>query len=195
MSNPIIDISHYQTVTDWQKVKAAVSGVMIKATQGVGYVDPAFTSHVQGAKAAEIPFGFYHFASLNNAANPTGDAVAEARAFAAACRPHTPAMPLALDLETNPSNLTPAQVLTWVRAFFAELRELGMGNYVLYSYTPFLNQNLPANHMLGGIPLWLAAYTPQPKLPNGWNGYWMWQYTDGGTLPGITGNVDLNRMG
>lgn len=194
MSNPIIDISHYQTVTDWQKVKSAVGGVMIKATQGVGYVDPAFVSHVQGAKAAGVPFGFYHFASLNNATNPAADATAEAQAFAEACKPYMPAMPFALDLETNSSNLTPVQVLAWVRAFFAELQKQGIGNYVLYSYTPFLNQNLPPNHLLGSVRLWLAAYTPQPTLPNGWNGYWMWQYSDSGTIPGISGSVDLNRM-
>lgn len=195
MSNPVIDISHYQTVTDWSKVKAAVSGVMIKATQGVGYVDPTFVSHVQGAQTAGIPFGCYHFASLNNTADPAGDATAEAQAFAAACKPYTLTMPYALDIETNQSGLSQAQVSVWINAFFAELQNQGIRNCVIYSYTPFLNANLPFNHGFGNIPLWLAAYTATPQLPTGWTKYWMWQYTDQGSIPGITGSVDLNKMG
>lgn len=194
-ANPVIDISKYQTVSDWSKVKTAVAGVMIKATEGVGYVDPSFASHVQGAQAAGIPFGCYHFASLNDLSDPTGDATKEAQALAAACKPYKLSMPYALDLETNKSSLPPAGVLAWVNAFFAELQRLGINNYVLYSYTPFLDTNLPANHGLGNIPLWLAAYTPAPKLPKGWAKYWMWQYSSKGSIPGITGNVDLNKKG
>ena len=195
MANPTIDISKYQTVADWNKVKAAVSGVMIKATEGLGYVDPSFASHAKGAKTAGIPFGFYHFASLNDPADPTGDAVKEAQAFAAACKPYASTLPYALDLETNKSSLPRAKVLAWIQAFFGELQKQGITNYVLYSYTPFLNANLPVTHGLGNVRLWLAAYTAVPKLPKGWAKYWMWQYSSKGTIPGITGNVDLNKMG
>ncbi len=69
----------------------------------------------------------------------------------------------------------------------------GYNNYVLYSYAPFLNDHLPANHQLGNIPLWIAQYRNTLTLPTGWSTYWAWQYTDKGTVNGISSVVDLNK--
>jgi hypothetical protein len=45
-----------------------------------------------------------------------------------------------------------------------------------------------------GCPLWIAAYQDhEPTLPKPWTRYAVWQYTSNGTVPGIHGNVDLNR--
>ena len=66
---------------------------------------------------------------------------------------------------------------------------------MIYSFTPFLNANLPANHGLGTIPLWLAAYvsSPSPILPKGWNTYEIWQYSDQGQFKGKDGkNVTVD---
>lgn len=195
MSKPIIDISRHQTVTDWKAVAAAVEGIFIKATEGQGYVDPKFAKNAQAAQQLGIAKGFYHFASLNNTDNPAGDARAEAADFFNATKPYSVQLPYVLDLETNKSHLTPAQVVEWVEAFFGKLAELGITDVVLYSYTPFLDGNLPANHRLGKYRLWEAAYVnkPKPVLPKGWTTYWLWQYSSKGSIPGIKGNVDLNR--
>ena len=47
------------------------------------------------------------------------------------------------------------------------------------------------------IRLWIANYNnpPTPPLPVGWTKYFMWQYTDSGTIAGIKGNVDLSKLG
>ena len=44
---------------------------------------------------------------------------------------------------------------------------------------------------LDHYPVWYADYTSTPTLPGG---FAMWQYTDSGQVPGITGPVDLNLL-
>jgi hypothetical protein len=44
--------------------------------------------------------------------------------------------------------------------------------------------------------LWIAQYTsaPQPEWPTAtWPEYFLWQFTDQGDAPGVSGNVDCNR--
>lgn len=188
----IIDISKYQDKIDWKQVK--VDGVYIKATEGVGYIDPQFKSHVIGANAYNIPIGFYHFATLNST-DVIKDSAAEAKCFYEATKGFKVALPYVLDIERNDAKLNPADVLKWIQNFVLTLHLYGINDVVIYSYAPFLNDNLPKNHQLGQVlPLWLAAYTNKPKLPNGWDKAWLWQYSSDGKVDGITGNVDLNKQ-
>jgi lysozyme len=40
--------------------------------------------------------------------------------------------------------------------------------------------------------LWLAQYASTPTLPEGVDSYWLWQWTDKGTVPGINPPTDCN---
>ena len=51
---------------------------------------------------------------------------------------------------------------------------------------PVLNQT--------NFKLWLAQYSSVPLLPAGWTEYFLWQYTDKGTVPGVTPPVDCNTL-
>jgi len=193
-----IDTSHHNDVIDWKAVAKDPQGVSfayLKATEGTGYIDPKFYTNAQNAANAGLKIGFYHFATLNTD-NVVPDAKAEAAFFMAsiAKAPKTE-LPLVLDIETNKAGLDKEEVLVWINTFFAELEKAGFKDPVLYSYTPFLNSNLPPKHGLGNRRLWLAAYVNKqvPLLPNGWKDYWLWQYTAKGTIPGIKTTVDLNK--
>src|ERR1700741_281919 len=192
-----IDVSHYNGTVDWSKVAAnpeKIDFVYIKASEGVGYTDPTFTFNSSEAKKAGIKTGYYHFATLNTL-NDVPDAKAEADYFVSVIKTApAPDLPYALDIETNKVGLDKAQVLEWITTFLAEMKSAGYGNTLIYSYTPFLNANLPANHGLGNIRLWIAAYVsaPAPALPQGWSSYYIWQNSSKGTVSGITGNVDTN---
>lgn len=191
-----IDVSHHQGKIDWAKVKRAIPPtdfVYIKATEGVGYEDSAFARNVADCREHAIPFGCYHFASLNDQ-DVGRDARAEADCFHKALqKAYGYSMPPVLDIETNKSCLSPFQVEAWITAFVERMKVLGYQDVVLYSYTPFLDSNLPRAHKLGGMKLWVAAYTKQPKIPHGWIKYWLWQYTCTGTVDGIVGRVDQNK--
>jgi lysozyme len=193
-----IDVSHNNGVIDWAKVSKNTTKVdfaFIKATEGVGYTDSSFMLNANEAKKNGIKIGYYHFASLNTT-NNVADAKAEVNYFVSVIKKAPAAdLPLILDLETNKVGLDKTQVLEWINTFFSEMKKLGYDNLALYSYTPFLDSNLPPKHLLGTIKLWIAAYvnTATPKLPKGWKEYWIWQYSSKGTVLGIKGNVDLNK--
>lgn len=202
-----IDVSKYQFDIDWNKIQQpittfdppAIVFAYIKATEGVGYIDPYAQANATGAKGAGLKIGYYHFATLNNAANPVADAQSEAQAFLAAMA-KLPAhdLPPVLDIEKNVSNLTKQQVLDWIHSFYAELEKNGVTKYIIYSYKYFLDPNLPANHGLGNIPLWLANYSKvtAPPLPIGWSSYAIWQYRSDGQFTGKSGKpvpCDVNK--
>lgn len=195
-----IDVSHHQGQIKWDEVAKnpqPVEFIFLKASQGTGYTDSEFYSNVKGASSVGIPFGFYHFATLNSE-NVIKDASDEAAYFLSVInKTLRPALPLVLDIEVESPNvqLDPAQVLSWIKNFFAYLENTGHKNYMLYSGTPFLNYHLPKNNGLGAIPLWLAAYTnkPEPVIPSGWKNYTIWQYSDKGKVDGIKGFCDLNK--
>lgn len=192
----IIDVSRYQGKIDWIKVVNSSfkpEGVFVKASEGVGYTDPNLKINATGAKNAGLKVGYYHFASLNNR-YALIDAKKEAEYFLSVIKdlPKND-YPLVLDIESNPGKLSKDEVLIWVNTFFYELSQKGHTDYILYSYSPFLNENLPANHKLGSVKLWIADYTEPLILPKGWTKQWLWQYTQTGKIQGITGNVDLNR--
>lgn len=191
----IIDVSKWQGNIIWKQVKAMhpeITGVFIKASEGIGYTDPFLVSNTVEANKVGLQVGFYHFASLNTV-NIVADATSEARYFYSLVKNLKCELPYVLDIEKNANNLPPKDVLLWIKSFFKELEVLGIDDYILYSYAPFLNDNLPQDHGLGGTRLWLAAYTAMPKLPKGWNKYYLWQYSSEGIVNGITGKVDLNK--
>jgi lysozyme len=188
-----IDVSQWQGVIDWKAVKEDPKNVefaIIKATEGVGFRDKQLVYNAVEAKRNNIKISYYHFATLNSK-NVEADAKAEAEYFLATIKDLPKAdLPLVLDIETDKIGLSNTEVLLYINTFF---KALGTNDYMLYSYTPFLNINLPKNHGLGNIPLWIAAYTRSLKLPNGWTKCWAWQYTQKGKINGIKGNVDLNK--
>lgn len=191
----------YVSVLDWKKVFAAGrTFAYIKATQGLTRNDPAAMAHATGAKAAGLKIGYYHFANVNNTP------AKEAKHFhdVAKALPKADLCPV-LDIETNNESekakaqgvkpLTPIQIQEWIKNYIAAMAALGYPKVVIYSYTPFLDANLPANHPFGTYPLWVAAYNnkPAPKLPRGWKEYALWQYSGTGKLDGVPVDIDLNR--
>lgn len=69
MSMKFIDISGWQAGIDVAKVvkNGGLGAVVVKATEGVNYVDRSCDKFVQQCIDNDIPFGFYHFARNNNA--------------------------------------------------------------------------------------------------------------------------------
>src|SRR5574340_704027 len=116
-----IDLSHNNGTINWTKVKTnsiPISFAYIKATQGVGYKDPANVSHANGAAQSGIKTGYYHFASLNNNLDPVKDAADEAKWFDSVLKTLPPFQLLpALDIETNEKKLTTQQVQQWISSF------------------------------------------------------------------------------
>ncbi len=179
-----LDVSHYQRKIDWKKVATCKVFVFIKATEGTNLVDKSFAANWAGAGAASLLRGAYHFF------HPSISPIEQADFFLSkvvACE-----LPPVLDVEAM-DNVPGAQLIQgvnqWVDHVTANLRRP-----LIYA-SPSFWQKLPATDIEQKADLWVAEWeAPRPEQMGKWPGWSFWQYTSGGTVPGIAGSVDLNRF-
>lgn len=183
---PGLDISHWQGTIDWPAVaRSGQRFAFLKATEGAAYVDPTFRANRDGALAAGMAVGAYHFAQPSE-----GSAVAQAeRHFRTAGPLDEGRLPCVLDLEHGVGDLT-----AWTLAYLDRIEELTGRVPIVYTYASFWRLHVRPLAEFGRYPLWLAAYGPAPSALPPWPGWLIWQYTSGGSVPGIAGRVDLNRF-
>lgn len=195
-----IDVSRYQgdiTLDDWQKIKAAgYQGVMLKTVStnrklskrldGL-YIDPTFEDNYRNAKAAGLAVGVYYYTYAIT--HTMVDA--ELSLLADALRGKTLELPVAVDVEDNKFKVLGKQALTNLTAYALKKVE-DMGFYAqLYTYTSFAKTRLyMGSAALSPYDVWLADYTGKaPAVTFAYNTH---QHTSKGSVPGITGDVDLN---
>jgi GH25 family lysozyme M1 (1,4-beta-N-acetylmuramidase) len=193
-----IDVSHWQNVIDWPMVRAAGKRfAYIKASESTDFVDWMYATNKAQAKAAGLYVGAYHFAGPD--ATP-GDAVAEADHFVATAALGPGELLPVLDLEKT-GGLSTLDLQAWVAAYLDRVYQLtGVRGVIYVSPSFWTNYMGDATWFAtnGYRVLWIAHWTTsaEPIVPaGGWggNGWTFWQYTSDGTVPGITGRVDLNR--
>jgi GH25 family lysozyme M1 (1,4-beta-N-acetylmuramidase) len=193
-----IDVSHWQNTINWTKVAAAGKKfAIIKATESTDYVDPLYATNHAGAKAAGLWTGAYHFARPSTNAN---DAVLEADHFAAVMNVGAGDLIPALDLEAS-GGLSVAALQTWVMTFVGEVTAKVGVRPMIYTSPAFWKKYMGDTQALadaGYKTLWIAHWgVTSPTVPaNNWGGrgWTFWQYTSDGTVPGISGRVDLDRF-
>lgn len=184
-----IDISRYENGVDFKKVKASgIKTVYIKATEGTTIVNPYLKEQAKGAKAAGLKVGFYHFFRAKTIHN----ARQQARFFLKTIRGLCYDARLVLDLETSES-LSKLKLSLAAKAFLEEVMKITCTTPVIYSYSDFIDANL--SRILKRYPLWLADYNINQPISNRiWDRWVGWQYTDSGSVPGISGEVDMNAF-
>ena len=196
---PGLDVSRWQATINWPQVKAAGKQfVVMKATEGTGYVDPMYATNRAGAMGVGIPMAAYHFASPDTSPN---EAVLEADHYVAVAGLTAGNLLPALDLEQT-GGLTVAALQVWVRSWLDEVTaKLGI-HPMIYVSPNFWTTSMGNNTSIalaGYKVLWIANWgVTSPTVPAAnWSGYgWtFWQYTDCGHVAGITtGCVDLDRF-
>ena len=193
-----IDVSHWQNTIDWNAVWAAGKKfTYIKASEDIDYVDPLYTTNRTRAKAAGLLVGAYHFAQPSTEA---GDAIAEANHYVDTATPASGDLLPVLDLERS-GGLTQTNLTAWVRAYLQRIYERTGVRAVIYCSPSFWKNYLGDTTWFaanGYKILWVAHWTTatQPIVPGaawGGNNWTFWQYTSDGSVPGISGRVDLNR--
>lgn len=186
-----IDVSNWNTVTDWNAVHGnGISFASIKITESTDYASPAAAAQANASRAAGVRAGGYHFA--RNDTTPE----AQARFFAAECRAHALLLPQSfvpmLDLEAAELRGT-ADAFT--ARFISAFRVYGgQSKVAVYSNLDWFQNVLhPAQWADGDVFLWIADWNGDPGHP-GWSHprLALHQHTDAGTVPGVSGNVDRN---
>lgn len=185
-----IDVSVHQGTVDFAKVKqAGFSFVWIKATEGQGFVDAKFHDNVRAARRARMIPGGYHF--LRPKRGRTG--AQEVRDFIAAL--NTAGLgkgDLRPVLDVESTVLGASDTHAYVRSALKEMRRHGH-RPVFYTFPTFLSAQWPDdfNEL---ADLWIAHFNvATPTLPAPWDSFVAHQHSSTGRVPGVSGNVDLNR--
>lgn len=179
-----IDVSKAQGTVDWAAVAAAgYLFTFVKATDGQDYVDPTFAQNWEGAKAAGLLRGAYHFFRAED------DPVTQATWFWQTVGAPGE-LPLVVDVEETMEQ--PAStVVSGLARFLDSLQQWTAKPPMIYTAPGFWNSL--GTSAFGGYPLWVAEYgVSQPVIPAGWKTWDFWQFSETGQVPGITGDVDLD---
>jgi lysozyme len=168
VSDVVFDISHYENVSQDFVItaKAGMTAVILKATQGTGFIDPTFLPRAAEARAAGLLVGAYHFLDGSNPAE-------QAAHFLTVAVSEGMVNWLALDWEPYPAS----QASVMQAATAAASVQAATGTWpVLYTIRSMLSV---ANKTLSRCPLWLAEYGTRPICPPGFTRWQLWQHTDG----------------
>ncbi|MDB5570320.1 MAG: Lysozyme [Hyphomicrobiales bacterium] len=189
-----IDVSRYQGDIDWQTVKASgIKFAWIKATEGADHLDEKFAQNWNGAKAAGVPRGAYHFVYW--------------------CRPHheeinwfkrnvpveADALPPVLDVEATPTSRTckrtlhREEVVAQMREMLLDMERHYGKKPVIYVTVDFYESIMHPNEF-SDYPVWVRStkYAPHVKYPG--RKWHLWQYQSDARIPGIRGKVDRNAF-
>jgi GH25 family lysozyme M1 (1,4-beta-N-acetylmuramidase) len=211
-----IDVYYGQGSIDWASVKSSgITFAWTKAAEGTaseGYNYPSlnFTINEAGAKASGVLIGAYYYAHPEQDIGIAG-ADTEAASFWNAAGPYitnggTYMMPV-LDLETNnPSaGYTSATLSQWVNEWCQDIVAYAAANGVVvkpivYTFISFANGTSGYGAGLDSTvtqwPLWMAnpnGQSPQTGAPNStspWSTWTFWQYSQNGSVPGISVSAD-----
>lgn len=187
MSLKGIDISNWQAGINLSAIACQVDFIIVKATEGVGFVDKSCDTFFQEAKRLGKKLGFYHFARTN-------DPIAEADFFYENTKNYFgQAIPI-LDWEVDDD-------IAWVNKFVNRIHKLsGVWPWV-YSNAWRFNQgtvNLNCGRWVAGYPYAITDinYGLNYKMPSSYtinNGIvCAWQFTSSCRLSGYSGNLDAN---
>lgn len=189
-----IDVSKWNGIIDWDKVKnAGVQFAIVRAgyrgsVTGSLVEDPQFVANMKGAAAAGIPVGVYFFTQ----ATDEKEAVEEASAVLELIRDFQLSYPVFIDTEGAGGNGRAdglgAETRTLVCEAFCRTVENAGYTAGVYASRNWYNNNLQTAR-LENYHIWLAEYRSVPL----YQGYYKtWQYTSKGKVDGIEGRVDIN---
>jgi len=189
-----IDVSSYQKSIDWQKVKeAGVEFAMIRLgyrgyTTGNLDLDDYFLENMENAAAAGVKIGIYFFSQALN----EEEAREEAAFVINWLRGYDIEYPVVfdweeVDAEARTDDMKMVMLTNCALAFCEEIEKAG--------YTPGIYFNQIYGYQILSLPslenyvFWLAEYNDVPTFAYDFT---MWQYTNEGNVPGISGPVDMN---
>jgi lysozyme len=188
-----IDVSKWQGEIDWPAVRAAGTRfAFIKATEGGDHEDERFRANWNGAKAAGIPVGAYHFVYWCRPAHE------QAQWFVQHIPNDPEALPPVLDLEWNGHSRTcPRKVareiaLEKARLMLRELEAHTGKVPIIYTDITFHKEVLEGEREFDRYPFWLRSVAARPEERYTDRPWAFWQYTTTGRIPGIKGDVDRN---
>lgn len=182
-----IDVSHFQDTVDWDAVAATgVTFAIVKATEGIDYVDPQFNANWSALGEQQMIRGAYHFYIAHDDPKTQADFFLSTVSFAKG-----DLIPI-VDLERR-GDASVEDTLAGLQVWLDAVEEALGKKPILYTDINFWNSL--ASAAFGDYPLWLAEYsTTDLALPKGWKRWSLWQYSEKGQVDGVHGEVDLDAF-
>lgn len=193
---PGIDVSRWQGEIDWRQVaEAGYRFAMIRATVGDYYTDPRFYINWNEAKEAGLLVSAYHvivpknsvYSQIERLFDTLGDRRAD--------------LPLVMDVERH-DKVNRAHITACIQGCLQRVEQQDGRRPLVYTAKWFWDNTEYLIHSddWAQYDLWVANYVDnpddsqnqQPALPQGWDAWKFWQYTDKGSVPGVRGNCDLD---
>lgn len=177
------DIARYQGDVNYEVYKHNSHFVIIKATEGVGYIDPKFARNRDEARRVGHPLGFYHFARPDLGNSPEAEALYFCKVVTLGIQEGE-----TLYLDYEPAS-NPFPVVDWCKRFLDTVfNQTGVRPMI------YLNKSQVRGFdwspvASAGYALWLACYDSSPTY-GAFNKMAMQQWTSSQKVPGIVGNVD-----
>ena len=184
-----IDVSKYQENIAWKQVKdSGIEFAIIKAggSDDGFYTDHTFEANYRNAKAVGLPLGAYYI--VGSGCVSKEDGIADAKRFLKMLEGKTFEYPVYIDLETT-SPATKSGTTDAVLAFCQTMEAAGYFCGIYASDISGFKDRLELS-CLKTRALWVASYGSMPKYVSS---YGIWQKSDKGRVPGITGDVDLDE--
>lgn len=188
-----IDVSTWQGNINWKKVKqSGVSFAMIRVgfrrlDAGTIVMDNKFLNNIKGAIANNINVGVYFFSMARNST----EALEEAKWIANVIKDYDITYPVAIDIEIfNRNRLKGVSYSTMTNNALVFCKYIKSKGYtpMIYSYANAFTKYFDTAKF-SGQRIWLAQYNDKVTYKGN---YHMWQYTSSGSVPGISGRVDMN---
>ena len=182
-----IDVSKWQGDIDW--TKAASDGIAFAFTRvsyGTSSNDSKFGRNWAGAGSAGLYRGAYQYFRAGQDAAEQANKVVDAVGVLG-----NGDLPVVLDIE-EADDQSSATVLSKIREWLL-IVEAGTGKTpIIYTGGYFWN-SLKGGTEFAKYPLWIANYGAScPKMASGFSKWSFWQYSDEGSVSGISGDVDLD---
>lgn len=189
-----VDVSAHQGQIDWEQVRqAGMEFAIIRIgyrgyTSGGIYEDEYARANLEGARAAGLKVGVYFYSQ----ALDEGEARREAQFCLDFLDGEKLDLPVVYDWEyagedTRSADMSSNTLMACTRAFCEEVENAGYAPMVYFN--PHLAEHLLRLEELQEYPFWLAMYSDQMTWPHEIE---MWQYTAAGSVPGISGEADIN---
>jgi lysozyme len=189
-----IDVSKFQGEIDWSKVAdSGVKFAWIKATEGGDHADARFQANWDGAKAAGVPRGAYHFVYWCRSP------MEEMAFFEQNAPVEADALPPVLDVEATPTSPTCHRHLTQdgaiadMKVMLEEMERHYGKRPIIYTTLDFYEAIL-SDGALTDYPIWVRSTKYHPTVKYGDRAWRFWQYQSDAWVPGIRGHVDRDAF-
>lgn len=185
-----IDVSKWQGVIDWKKVKnSGTEFAIVRIGYGMydSQKDSQFENNYAGCLENNIPVGVYLYSYALN----TDEAKKEAEVVLNWLNGRKLNLPVYIDMEDkSQQNLGKDTLTNIINTFCTEIEKAGYWAGV-YANKYWFTSVLDGAYLGDRYTCWVAQYNDVNTYQGNYD---MWQYTSSGSVDGIDGSVDMNIL-